>query len=364
MPDFDGIEALPAVVAECATGAKMRGVRLRLAARTSRDWLKQWFDAAAATGFNVVVYDAMYAGQITHHSLVPEQSHYPKYAFRIGRRDLLAEACVLAGSHDMAIYAGMDTLYAGVKSRGIASHMPVYARHLYARTRTNQTTYTNGPERNSKFLCPVNRRVARCLCNYIHGLCESYPVDGLLMDFFRMPSGSTETGSSYCWCRSCETQAQEELGINLKDLLRNPDADLRERWNLWKSERLGRLYIEMMACAGSARRNLPVIMRIEKGCSGRTSCAGASTVSAWAKEGFFNYAAVVTHMESASVKDQTDVKPASSHMPSLLRLIRSEHLVESLRDETDYFELPSAGFLVEFADLPGAELLRTLRMAE
>jgi len=364
MPDNTGTEQLPPIVTQSPAGARLRGVRLRFPESADSDWLKQWFDAAAASGFNLVIYNTVCAGQKTHPATRSSKYGLHKFLPMMKRRDLVAETCALAAGYGMAMYAGIDTLYAGEQPRGPMSFLPTRARRLLARTHLNRTTYPSGPERNSQFFCPGNRLVSRGMCDYIRGICETYPIEGLLIDFFRMPAGSTEMESSFCWCKCCQERAREELGINIRDLLATPDAEMLDRWNLWKTERLGLLYADMMACAGLARRNLSVILRIKKGQSGRSACAGASTVNAWAKDGLFNYAAVVTHKESTAGNGKAAPKSAPKFMPGLLRLIHAENLPESMDDNTNYFEMPSAGFLVEFTDTPSADHMRTLRISE
>lgn len=203
-------------------------------------------ERACQAGFNTVLFQVRGEGTVYYPSRIEPWA--PEYGRSGPNFDPLAVACREAHRRGMALHAWVNVVPAW---RGATP--PSNPRHLY-NAKPEWFWYDQKGRRQplGRFYMSLNPclpEVRKYLVDLMREIVSRYPVDGLHLDYIRMPMDEVPRGTDY----PCDKRT---LWIYKRDTGKTPQQDAAS-WNRWRTAQITQLVRDMRAMQ---RRTRPDIL--------------------------------------------------------------------------------------------------------
>lgn len=165
--------------------AEMRGLRLHIDQRGDVATIAETLFAASDAGYNTIIVDTFFDAATVFLSPAMRRMRLTPQHPALRRSDVLDVVCREARELELSVYASMDLrIY---HPRGSRTWLHLVSHREIAPTRTGDGLH----------LCPARPAVRRWLGDIATNICESYPIDGLVIS---LPPAAM----SPCSCQGCK----------------------------------------------------------------------------------------------------------------------------------------------------------------
>jgi hypothetical protein len=110
------------------------------------------------------------------------------------------------------------------------------------------------------YLCSNRPEVRRFLGDVMSAMVSAYPVDGVILDTFAVPSQFCAPAQALCRCTACSSAVDRLLLFDLRKMIADPDDDRYRRWAEWQVQRIGDFLAGLIGRMIAGRRGLRILL--------------------------------------------------------------------------------------------------------